>query len=78
MTNAIQLSDLARRAWRQLSQGAQDERQVARVLGCTDVQAREALTELARAGIASRKRRKPMPGRSPTLLWALNNLRVIR
>ena len=79
MTDAVALSDLARRAWRELSfLRAADERQVARALGVTDVEAREALAELQRAGVASRRRRKPIPGRPPAVLWALNELRVKR
>lgn len=79
MTDSVALSDLARQAWRALMfLKAADERQIARGLGCKEAEAREALAELQRAGVASRRRRKPIPGRPPALLWALNEVRVKR
>lgn len=75
-TASVELSELARRAWRELSYVRRaDERQLARVLGCGVGEISVALEELQRAGIADRRMHRPSKGRRPARLWSLNQLK---
>lgn len=79
MIDSLLLSPLAKRAWFELRKIKRcNERQLARVLGVSEAQTRLALEELSRAGLASRKRRRPAPGLRPDLLWAPTDVGVKR